>query len=273
MVRTDPPDAADFARELHERYAPGMGLLQRPVAYGPLERRLAGYMDPLDLGNVYPIPAWVLGINDVHHALRAARYRLAGIERVERQAEEIVNQAVTQVDRIQVPSNTSISLPDLTFEYEAYLFDVKRAFEYLIAVVAGAFDVEVPDHGSKLVKAVQDTPHGDYRGFVQLSVVALTAARDALPDYFKHESRRNTAAHIQPVQAGNFQVFLDPGLPACIGLSVGGHSLPGCGGHSAPRIRLADVLGTELRIAEDCVFAVLETLPTPNKELENARLS
>src|SRR4051812_41456200 len=101
-MRRDPQDAADFAREFHQRYTPALERLQRSVAYGPLERRLAGYMDPLDLGNVFPIPAWVIAIDNVHHALRSARYRLAGIERIEREAEEIVEQAATQVDRLPV---------------------------------------------------------------------------------------------------------------------------------------------------------------------------
>jgi hypothetical protein len=161
----------------------------------------------------------------VQNALTAAYYRQRRIADIESAIIKVLAEAIASMPRLPVKQSSTLRTMTLSYEYQSFLFDFRRSFEYLSLGITGAFGVTPPRNSRDLAKVLKNVePHYDAAAKLMRVKVAEVAKRfyRTLAD----DSPRNTVAHHRPVEAGDMRMFLDPELEPRIGLDGGGENLP-----------------------------------------------
>ena len=267
VVSISSEGAAEYARALHAAYSPALSAVVDVQLPDATAARFEEFFNRFDLADRYPLPGWVEDFYSVQDALTASHYRQRRLAEIEEAVIGVLQDAVMSVDRLPVMASSAIRTQALTYEYQAFLFDFRRTFEYLSLGIAGAFSVTPPRNSRDLAKTLLavDTRYAEAASLIRPKIIEIGAdfARTLAED-----SPRNTLAHHAPVHAGDMRIFLDPGLEPRIGLDGGGESLPIRYVPSVPGTRLATVLQDQLAALTDAVFALLSALPTPPAGLE-----
>lgn len=272
MVSIAPDEASEYANELWAAFSPKLAQIVDVNLPHDTHDRFKTFFDDLDLAGLYPIPAWVMSLYAVQNALTAAYYHQRRIADIESAVIKVLAEAIASMPRLPFKLNSALRTMTLSYEYQSFLFDFRRSFEYLSLGVAGAFGVTPPRNSRDLPKVLKNVePHYDAAATLMRPKVAEVAKRFSRT--LAEDSPRNTVAHHRPVEAGDMRIFLDPGLEPRIGLDGGGEELPMRDVPSEPGVRLAAVLDQQLTALSSAVFGLLELLPRPAAGLEGKRLT
>jgi hypothetical protein len=272
VVNIGPEEAEEYANGLWAAFSPKLVQIVDVNLPQDTHDRFKTFFDDLGLAGLYPIPAWVMSLYAVQNALTAAYYRQLRIADIESAIIKVLAEAIASMPRLPVKQNSTLRTMTLSYEYQSFLFDFRRSFEYLSLGIAGAFGVTPPHNSRDLAKVLKNVePHYDAAAKLMRVKVAEVAKRfcRTLAD----DSPRNTVAHHRPVEAGDMRMFLDPELEPRIGLDGGGENLPMRDVPSEPGARLATVLDQQLTALANAVFELLELLPRPAAGLKGKRLS
>jgi hypothetical protein len=246
----DPAEASCYAEELWSRYAEALGPVVDVHLPAQLHDRFKEFFDRLNLGA--GVPDWVLSLYAVQDGITAAHYHRRRVEEVEAAVIEACSQAVASMSPPPCRMNSSIRTSALSYEYQSYLFDLRRCFEYLAAGLLGAFGIEAPKHSiwPKAKKALAPASP-------QYDRVArrLEQVYNDFSTVLDGHSPRNRLAHHGCVGAGSFRIYLEPDREPHIALEGGGEELP-----ARNEVRLARVLQLQLNLFEEAVFALLDLL-------------
>ncbi len=254
----DPTEASRYAEELWRRYA----AILSPIVDAPLpphlHARFKGFFDGLNLGELRTgVPDWVMSLYAMQDGLTAAYYRRRRVEEIEAAVIDICSKAVGSMATPLVPMNSSIRLSALSYEYQSYLFDFRRCFEYLASGLLGALNIEPPRNSTwrKTKEALENelTPSDPI-------VRQVDQISNKFSTVLGHTSPRNRLAHHGQVSAGAFIIYLEPGHEPRIALEGGGEELPTHQEGATTVVRLANVLQGQLELFEDAIFALLDLL-------------
>lgn len=272
MVSIEPEEAEEYAKGLWAAFSPKLAQIVDVNLPQDTHDRFETFFHDLDLAGHYPIPAWVMSLYAVQNALTAAYYHQRRIDDIESTVIKVLIEAIASLPRLPVKLNFTPRTMTLTFEYQSFLFDFRRCFEYLSLGIAGAFGVTPPRNSRDLAEVLKNVePH--YDAAAKLMRLKVTEVAKRFSHTLAEDSPRNRVAHHQPVEAGNMRVFLDPGLEPRLGLDGGGEDLPMRDVPREPGERLATVLDQQLTALVNAVFELLELLPHPATGLEGKRLS
>lgn len=250
-------EASRYIEELWRRYAEALS----PIVDVPLPIHLhdqfKNFFDVL-LDKLRPeIPAWTMSLYAMQDGLTAAYYRRQRVEEIEAAVIEICSQAVASMPPPPCRMNSSIRLSALGYEYQSYLFDFRRCFEYLAAGLLGAFGIAMPQNSSwwSAKKALERdlTPSDPI-------VKQVEHISNQFSTVLAYGSPRNQLAHHHAVSAGAFRIYLEPGREPRIALEGGGEELPTRQEGTEGVVRLSSVLQEQLDIFEKTVFVVLNLL-------------
>jgi hypothetical protein len=271
VVSIGPEEAEEYANGLWAAFASALAPIVDVNLPQDTHDRFKTFFDDLGLAGLYPIHAWVMGLYAVQNALTAAYYHQRRIADVESVVIKVLGEAITSMPRLPVKQNSTLRTMTLSYEYQSFLFDFRRSFEYLSLGIAGAFGVTPPRDSRDLAKVLKNVePRYDAAAKLMRLKVAEVAKRFSRT--LTEDSPRNTVAH-RPVESGDMRVFLDPGLEPRIGLDGGGEDLPLRDVPREPGARLATVLDQQLTALANAVLELFELLPRPSAGLEGKRLS
>jgi hypothetical protein len=255
-------DVEEYANGLWAAFSPKLAQIVDVSLPQDTHDRFRSFFDDLGLADLYPIPAWVMSLYAVQNSLTAAHYHQRRIADIESAVIKVLVEAIASMPRLPVKQNFTLRTMTLSYEYQSFLFDFRRSFEYLSLGIAGAFGVTPPGNSRDLPKILKNVePHYDAAAKLMRLKVAEIAKRFSRT--LAEDSPRNTVAHHRPVEAGDMRVFLGPGLEPRIGLDGGGEDLPMRNVPSEPQARLATVLDQRLTVLTNAIFELLALLPRP----------
>lgn len=155
-----------------------------------------------------PFTEAVLG--HVQEGLAASYYHLANVESIER---EMISLAQTWLPNIQLPKGSAVAGGNtrrLNFEYQAFVFALRRTMEYF-AVSVGAFFKCEAHRIRTLADSIAAAEPPDTRDRVRVKLdESLHGLSDVLPPADKERSVRDQLAHWRAVDAGVFNVTSGP---------------------------------------------------------------
>lgn len=267
-----PDESSEYAAKLWAAFSPKLAQIVDVNLPHATYDRFKTFFDDLDLAGLYPIPAWVTSLYAVQDALTAAYYHQRRIADIESVVIKVLAETVASMPRLPVKLNSALRTMTLSYEYQSFLFDFRRCFEYLSLGIAGAFGVTPPRNSRDLPKALKNVDPR-YEAAARLMHPRVAEVFKRFSRTLAEDSPRNTVAHHRPVEAGDMRMFLDPGLEPRIGLDGGGEELPMRDVPSEPGMRLAVRLEQQLTALAGAVFGLLEHLPRPAAGLEGKRLT
>lgn len=272
VVSIEPEEAEEYAKGLWAAFSPKLAQIVDVNLPQETHDRFKTFFDDLGLACLYPVPTWVMSLYAVRNAITAAYYHQRRIADIESAVIKVLIEAIASMPRLPVKQNSALRTMTLSYEYQSFLFDFRRSFEYLSLGIAGAFGVTPPRNSRDLAKVLKNVePHYDAAAKLMRPKVAEVAKQFSRT--LAEDSPRNTVAHDRPVEAGDMRIFLDPGLEPRIGLDGGGEDLPMRDVPSELGVRLATVLDQQLTALANAVFGLLELLPCPAAGLEGKRLA
>jgi len=196
------------------------------------------------------------GLGHVEQGLTASHYHLERAEGWEDLAIDTFRGRLPVVEHAGSTGGTfSFSLPQLTFEYQAFVFALRRTLEYLAGATAAFFkrDGNRVKDLAKIVNGAEPLERSDaVRDRVSEALPALGLSSG-------HErSVRDRLAHYEAIDAGTFNVWWDPAGKVTVGLAGGGEELwfDGVDLPLPTETRLTSVLKRQLRDVEDLVVGV-----------------
>jgi hypothetical protein len=271
VVSIEPEDAEEYAHGLWAAFSPKLAQIVDVNLPQDTHDRFKRFFDDLGLADLYPIPAWVVSLCAVQNALTAAYYHQRRIAEIENAVIKVLVEVIASMPRLPVKQNSTLRTMTLSYEYQSFLFDFRRSFEYLSLSIAGAFGVTPPCNSRDLAKVLKNVePH--YDAAAKLMRLKVVEVGKRFSRTLAKDSPRNTVAHHRPVEAGDMRVFLDPGLEPRIGLDGGGQNLPMRNVPSEPQARLATVLDQQLTALANAIFELLALIPRSAVGLESHRL-
>jgi hypothetical protein len=267
-----PEQAAKYSHDLWAAYAPTLSPVVDVNLPRAIQDRFKVFFDGLALADIYPIPDWVMRLYAVQDALTAVYYHQQRIAEIEAKVIQAGSDAIADVGVLPTRLNSHISTRTLSYEYQAFLFDYRRSFEYVSIGIAGAFDVTAPKHSRDLPSELQTAPP-KYQPDVPAMVAKLAEVAKRFKKVLGKASPRNTTAHHEPVSAGEIRLWLEPGREPHIALENGGEELPMRDFGGGTGLRLAVILEDQLNALADAIFELLNLLPRPAAGLDIPRLS
>jgi hypothetical protein len=138
VVSIGPEEAEEYANGLWAVFSPKLAQIVDVNPPQDTHDRFETFFDDLDLAGLYPIPAWVMSLYAVQNALTAAYYHQRRIADIESAVVKVLVEAIASMPRLQVKQNFTLRTMTLSYEYQSFLFDFRRSFEYLSLGIAGA---------------------------------------------------------------------------------------------------------------------------------------
>lgn len=215
-----------------------------------------------------PFTEAVLG--HVQEGLAASYYHLTNVESIER---EITTFASAAVGDLRIPMGSGIAGGNtrrLNFEYQAFVFAVRRTMEYFAVSVGSVFKREA--HRIRtLAASIEGAEPVELGKRVQLKLNdSLQNLSDLLPPAESERSVRDQLAHWKAVDAGVFNISAGPN-GTFIGIAGGGENIRAwdSGAVVEPRrqkelaielTRLSPVLQDQVARVESMIFGVYAEL-------------
>jgi hypothetical protein len=271
MVSIPPERASSYAYDLHDLYSPELAPILDVNLPPATQARVEDWWNGLDLGGVPQVPEWVQDINWTMDAVMAGYYHQRRVAEIEEAVVDSLSRAVAAVPRLQVPSNSNLRTMTLSYEYHAYLFAYRRAFEYLAIGLCGAFGLGGPDHINETADKIR-TADSKYQAWIEPMALKIEEVGQRLNRTLAKGSPRNHTAHHRPIPAGHMRIWLDPDAEPRIGLEQGGEDLPMRDVATLEGERLGTVLERQLRELTQAIFELLMLLPQPAHQLDVERL-
>jgi len=145
-------------------------------------------------------------LGHVQEGLAASYYHFANVESIER---KMLSSALTRLPNIQQTEGTTIAggnTRKLNFEYQAFVFALRRTMEYLAVSVGAFFKCEV-HRIRKLAESIATAEPQDLRDRVRARLEeSLQSLLDILHTDNKKRSVRDQLAHWEAVDAGVFHI-------------------------------------------------------------------
>jgi hypothetical protein len=272
VVSIPPERASQYAEDLHGIYSPELArILDVNLPVGT-QARFNTFFDGLDLSGLDAgVPEWVQDLHAVMDTITAAYYHQRRIAEIERTVVDALSRAVQTIPRLPVRSNSTLRTMTISYEYHAFLFAYRRAFEYLSIGICRAYDVTPPRY---IHQTAEELKSADQRNepWVGPMAAQITAVARRFKRTLANRSPRNLTAHHRPAQAGSMRIWLDPGLEPRIGIEEGAEELPMRDVIAVPGESLGDTLDRQLQALVDAVFELLALLPRPAYLLRDLRL-
>ena len=209
-------------------------------------------------------------LGHVQEGLAASYYHIANVESIER---EIINLASTALEELQIPTYSCVgggNTRRLDFEYQAFVFALRRTMEYF-AVSVGTFFKHPVHRIRALASSIDQAEPLELSRRVQARLnESLRTLSDLLPPADTERAVRDQLAHWEAVAAGVFNISAGPdGI--FIGIAGGGENLHAwdTGTRLEPQrqrqgsiefVRLAPVLQEQVSRVETMIFGVYEEL-------------
>lgn len=196
-----------------------------------------------------PFTEAVLGY--VQEGLAASYYHLGNVELIER---EMASLSLRALPHIQLPQRSAIAggnTRKVDFEYQAFVFAVRRTMEYLAVSVGAFFKCEAHRIRALTASIATGKPEEIRERVCHRIDQCLENLADVLPPDDRERSVRDQLAHWKAVSAGVFNVTHGPeGI--LIGIAGGGENL-----------RLWDSeVGAKLTRQEEKGVAIMTLTPT-----------
>lgn len=193
----------------------------------------------------------------VREGLTAAVYHQRNVERIELDVIDICARSYPAGAAGLPPTTASFVARTLSYEYHAFLFALRAAFDYLARAVAAYFDESAKF--TELPTTLKHAEPADVRKTVLRRVEQTWEDfRDVLGGKGA-TSARNLVAHEWPVEAGGFQLRWEAGRQPRLELVGGGEALEA--GGTVDRPCLGPLLDDRVRRFEVLVFELLGELP------------
>jgi hypothetical protein len=178
VVSIGPGEAERYANGLWAAFSRKLAQIVDVNLPQDVHERFEKFFDDLDLASLYPIPVWVTRLYAVQNSLTAAYYHQQRIADIESVVIEVLVQAVASMSCLPVKQNSTVRAMTLSYEYQAFLFDFRRTFEYLSLGIAGAFGVTPLPHSRDLAKVLKNVePHYEAAAKLMRLKVAEVAKR------------------------------------------------------------------------------------------------
>jgi hypothetical protein len=163
--------------------------------------------------------------------LTAAHYRRRRVEEIETAVIEGCSQAVASMSDFPFRMNSGIRTSTLSYEYQSYLFDLRRCFEYLGSGLVGAFGIKLKRPGWVQAKAKlnEELKGSALPQSIRAEAEAMAQRLEQVSSDFRKVlesgSPRNRLAHRDIVGAGSLQIYLERGREPHIAIEGGGEEL------------------------------------------------
>ena len=202
----------------------------------------------------------VQGTHDIREGVRAAVYHQRNVEKLEGAIVPVCQAAYRQCPPATEPMTMSFGAPGLTAEYHAFLFALRRSFEYLNGALIVYF--------GRQSKSFRKLPQG-LNGAEPTEVAFLLAkkVRDALHDFEDVLGRpdarapRDRVAHWRPEEPAVINVEFKPSGEVCLRMVGGAENLPFPVAIDPAQPQLSALLTQRVDRFERLVFELLGELP------------
>jgi hypothetical protein len=251
--------------ELHGRFAAEVDAVIGARLPEAAAQRFRDFFESLSDAGVFDpsVPAWAMRFYDLEDGLTAAHYHCRNVQDLERQVIDICLAAVAELPGDMPTGTMNFGARRLTYEYQAYLFALRRSFDYLACGVVGRFGAGRSSSFKDIAKALKQPPPA----VASYAIGVITRAEAAVGEFPEvlsrgaHLAPRDTVAHYRSLDAGGFTIYLDPGGPPRIALTGGGERLSVWPGADLDMPRLTPLLQDQLRRFELLVFELIALLP------------
>jgi hypothetical protein len=175
-----------------------------------------------------PVPDWMMSLYAAQDGLTAGYYHYRNVERVEHAVDEVARRIYADAPADMPATNMSFAARKLSYEYQAFVFALRRSFDYL----AGGLTLGL---GCTQASSFKDVPKKmaqpsaqdrDAADAISMAVpTVLTSFREIFGTQ-KGQSLRDQIAHRSSVPGGQFTVSFRPGQQVAVELEGGGERLP-----------------------------------------------
>jgi hypothetical protein len=210
-----------------------------------------------------PVPGWIMSLFAAQDGLTAGYYHYRNVERIEHAVDDIARRIYADPPADMLETNMSFAARTLTYEYQAFIFALRRSFDYLAGALTLGF-------GCPQATSFKDVPkklkHATTRDSAAAEAISakVDLVRKAFSEVFgdqKGLSVRDQIAHRRSVPGGQFTVWFRPGRPVAVELNGGGEDLPLLGDHTQAPGRLCAILLDRLVHFEDTFIDLAERIP------------
>jgi len=260
-----PDDLQRKLAALHARFAQDVADLLEVELPGPTYARLKALFDAITDPD-QQIANWVVSLYNVQEGLRAAYYHYRNVERLEREVSSVCLEAVRERPDDLPWTNMFLEAPRLTYEYQAFIFALRRSFDYLGSSLALALGCTRPRGFRRLPGPLKHASGENATAAVSITNL-VGPIMEVYPEVFTNGSEqryslRDRIAHTESVQAGTFAILLRPGEPTRIEVTAGGEGLTFSEHFPGPSPgRLAASLLERLTRFEATLFELVALLP------------
>lgn len=199
-------------------------------------------------------------IDDIRQGLIAATYHQRNVAMLERKILEACREAYQGGPPVSKPTTMAFGADPLTCEYHAFLFAMRRAFEYLNNALIVYFDRE-SNSFRKLPRALNGAAPAEVAAALAEKVKkALGDFEDVLgrPD---SRAPRDRVAHRQPERPGEINVQFKPDGEVALMMIGGAEQLPLVVPTDDSKSRLGELLEQRVQRFERLAFELLRELP------------
>jgi hypothetical protein len=203
-------------------------------------------------------------VHDVREGIRAAVYHQRNVESLECAIVPVCQAAYSQGPPVTKPITMSFGAPGMTAEYHAFLFALRRSFEYLNGALIVYFG-----RGSKSFRQLPKALNGAEPSEVAEALAEKTqnALRD-FEDVFgegdtkaRRKAPRDRVAHQTPEVPAVINVEFKPSGEVCLRMVDGAESLPFPAAIDPAQPQLSALLTQRIDRLGQLVFELLGELP------------
>lgn len=210
-----------------------------------------------------PVPGWIMSLFASQDGLSASYYHCRNVERIEHAVDDVARRIYADPPADMPETNMSFAARKLTYEYQAFIFALRRSFDYLAGALSLGFACPQATSFKDVPKKLKHATMQD-RAAADAVSAKVGPIRKAFPEVFgdqKGLSVRDQIAHRRSVPGGQFTLWFRPGQPVAVELSGGGEDLPLLGDHTQAPGRLCAILLDRLVRFEDTFMDLAGHIP------------
>jgi len=175
-----------------------------------------------------PVPAWMMSLYAAQDGLTAGYYHCRNVEQIEHAVDEVARRIYADAPPDMPTTTMSFAARRLTYEYQAFIFALRRSFDNLAGALTRGLDCDFVSSFPKVTGPLKNARPANKAAADAISQ-GCVAAMAAFPEVFdpqKGRSIRDQIAHRTSVPGGQFSVSFRPGQPVAVELEGGGEQLP-----------------------------------------------
>jgi hypothetical protein len=199
-------------------------------------------------------------IDDIRQGLIAAIYHQRNVATLERTILQVCREAYQGGPPVSKPTTMAFGADRLTCEYHAFLFAMRRAFEYLNNALVAYFERE---SGSfrKLPRALNGAAPAEVAAVLAKKVEKALGDFEDVLGRTDARAPRDRVAHRQPERPAEINMEFKPNGEVALMMVGGAEQLPLIVPTGDSKPRLGDILEQRVRRFERLVFELLRELP------------